>query len=124
MQRNLAVDHLPFALANPRHVGRDGTGDHRAELCGVLRQVGDPGTPNLIFAGQAGNVGTGAPDPPALHDGSPPPRSRHVPSEQLATLSTAEDQDFKPFWLRHELPPRPAPVDGTPRRKWRDARER
>ena len=32
-------------------------------------------------------------------------RSRHMPSQQLATLSAANDQDFKPFWLRHELPP-------------------
>src|SRR5215831_14094200 len=32
-------------------------------------------------------------------------RSRHMPSRQLATLSAANDQDFKPFWLRHEVPP-------------------
>src|SRR5215469_9298274 len=28
-----------------------------------------------------------------------------LPSQQPATLSAANDQDFKPFWLRHELPP-------------------
>ena len=50
-------------------VGRPG--DHRyAELSGVLRQMRDPRTPNLVLAGQAGNVGTGT-DPPALDDGSP-----------------------------------------------------
>jgi hypothetical protein len=81
MQGNLAVDHIPLALANLRHVGRDRTGDHRAELRGMLRQMRDPRAPNLILAGQAGDVGTGAPDPPALYDGSPSPRSRHMPSQ-------------------------------------------
>ena len=32
-------------------------------------------------------------------------RLRHMPSQLLATLSAVEDQDFEPFWLRHELPP-------------------
>jgi hypothetical protein len=80
MQGNLAVNHVPLALANLRHVGGDGTG-HRAELRGVLHQMCDPRAPNLILAGQAGDVGTGAPDPPALYNGSPPPRSRHMPSQ-------------------------------------------
>src|SRR5262249_25042341 len=53
--------------------------------------------------GQAVDVGTGAPYPPALHDGSPSPGSRHVPSQVLATPSTAKDQDFKPFLLRHAI---------------------
>src|SRR5262245_29296811 len=29
---------------------------------------------------------------------------RHLPSQELATLAAAEDQDFKPFWLSHALP--------------------
>ena len=37
MQGNLAINHVALALANRRHVGRDRTGDHRAELCGVMR---------------------------------------------------------------------------------------
>src|SRR5262245_18425062 len=49
-------------------------------------------------------VGTGAPDIAALHDGSSSPGSRHLPSQELATLAAAEDQDFKPFWLSHALP--------------------
>ena len=97
MQGNLALDHVALALANLRHVGRDRTGDHRAELRGVLRQMRDPRAPNLILAGQASNVGTGAPDPPALDDGSPPPRSRQMPSQQLAAKSAAEDQCVKVF---------------------------
>src|ERR687887_192892 len=105
MQRNLALDHVPLALADLRHVGRDGARDHCAELRGVMRQMCDPRAPNLVLAGQAGDIGTGAPDPPALHDGSPSPRPRHMPSHLLAALSTAKDQDFEAFWLGHELPP-------------------
>jgi hypothetical protein len=37
-----------------------------------------------------------------------------MPSEQLASLSTAEDKDFNLFWLRHELPRCPTPVGRTP----------
>ena len=32
-------------------------------------------------------------------------RLRHMPSQQFASEATAEDQDFKPFRFRHELPP-------------------
>jgi hypothetical protein len=81
MKGNLPLDHIALALANLRHVGGDGAGDHRAELLGVLRQMRDPRAPDLILAGQAGDVGTGPADPPALDDGSPPPRSGHVPSQ-------------------------------------------
>src|SRR5262245_42937589 len=28
-----------------------------------------------------------------------------MPSQELATRSAAQDQDFIPFWLRHALPP-------------------
>src|SRR5258707_5761343 len=80
MEINFAVNHVALALANLCHVGRDGTG-RRTELCGAMRQMCDPRAPNLILAGQAGDVGAGAPNPPALHDGSPPPRSRHMPSQ-------------------------------------------
>ena len=91
MQGNLALDHVALALANLRHVGRDGTGDHRAELRGVLRQIRDPRAPNLILAGQACDVGAGAADPSALDNGSPPSRPRQMPSQQLAAKPTAED---------------------------------
>src|SRR5262249_54712391 len=39
-----------------------------------------------------------------LDDGSPPPRLRHVPSQQLATFATAKDQDIKLFRLGHAVP--------------------
>src|SRR5271154_1738444 len=68
----------------------------------------DPGAPNLILAGKAGDVGTGAADPPALHNGSTSPRLRHMPSEQLPAKSAAKDQDFNRFCLRHEHLPCPS----------------
>jgi hypothetical protein len=79
MEIDFAVNHVALSLANLSHVSRDGTG-RRAELPSVMREMRDPCAPNLILAGQAGDVGTGAPDPPALHDGSPSPRPRHMPS--------------------------------------------
>src|ERR1700756_4344816 len=51
MKANLALDHVAFALANLCHVSRDGTGDHCAELRGVLRQMRDPRAPDLVLAG-------------------------------------------------------------------------
>jgi hypothetical protein len=65
----------------------------------------DPGAPNLILAGKAGDVGTGAADPPALHDRGTPPRLRHMPGEQLPAKSAAKDQNFNRFRFRHEHPP-------------------
>jgi hypothetical protein len=96
MQGNLAVNHVPLALAHCRHVGLDRTG-HGPEPRGVTRQIRHPRAPNLVLAGQAGDVGAGAPDPPALDDGSPSSRPRHMPGQQLATEATAKHQDFKPF---------------------------
>jgi hypothetical protein len=103
MQFDLAVDHVALALADRRHVGLHRTG-HRAELSGVVRQMRHLGAPNLVLAGHAGDIGTGAADPAALDDGSPPPRLRHVPCQQLAALAAAQDQDFNLF-CRHELSP-------------------
>jgi hypothetical protein len=80
MEINFALNHVTLALANLCHVGHDGTG-RGAEVLGVMRQMCDFRAPNLILAGQAGDVGAGAPDPSALHDGSPSPRSRHMPSK-------------------------------------------
>jgi len=103
MQLQLVVDHLALAPANCRHVDRDRTG-HRAELRAVMRQMRDLRAPNLILRRHAGDVGTGTANPSALHDGSPSPRMRHLPGQELATRSTPENQDFKSFRLRHELP--------------------
>src|SRR5881396_3052528 len=97
---NLAVDHVALALANLHHVDRHATG-LRAELRGVPRHVRDARAPDLVLAGHAVDVRTGAADPLALHDGSPSPRSRQMPGEQLAARATAEDERFESFRVRH-----------------------
>jgi hypothetical protein len=64
-----------------------------------MGEMRDTRAPNLSLAGHAGYIGAGAANPPALHKGSPPPRLRHMPGYQLASLSTPEDQ----FELRHDF---------------------
>src|SRR6476660_3137230 len=51
----------------------------------------------LIFVGQT----PGAPNPPALHDGSSASSLRHMPSHEFANSSTAENQDPKLIRLMH-----------------------
>jgi len=70
----------------------------------VTRQMRDLRAPNLVLAGQTGDVGAGAADPATLDDGSPPPLLRQMPSQQLAALAAAQDQDIKLFRLRHDVP--------------------
>jgi hypothetical protein len=95
-----ALDHGALALADFGHVDRDGT-RHRAEPRGVACQIGDFRTPDLVLAGEAVDVGAGSADPSALHHGRTLPGFRHVPGQVLAALSTAEDEGFEPFRLRH-----------------------
>jgi len=52
---------------------------------------------DLILAGHAVDIGTGAADPSSLHDSGPSTRSRHVPRQELAACAAAKDQDFKSF---------------------------
>jgi hypothetical protein len=98
MQRNLAFDHVALALANRRHVYGNRL-CHRAESGAMLRQMRDPGAPDLVLAGHAGDVGTRPSDPAALHDGCPAPRLRHMPGQQLAAPSAADDDDVELLWL-------------------------
>ena len=58
----------------------------------------------FVPGGHAVHVRERAADPPALRDGSPSARSCHMPSRQLATRSTAEHDDFKPFWFGDHIP--------------------
>src|SRR5262249_50002078 len=92
-----------LTLADLCHVGRDRTADHRAELGGVTRQMRDPRAPNLVLAGEAGDIGTGAPDPAALDDGSPSPdraicQATFLPPSPLPRIRTsnrsASDMSF------------------------------
>ena len=104
MQLDLALHHVALALANRRHIGPDRPG-HRAELSGVMHQMRHPRAPDLVLAGHAGDVGTGAANPAALDNGGSLPRLRHMPGQQLAALTAAEDQDVELFRLRHDAPP-------------------
>jgi hypothetical protein len=95
-----AFDHIALPLSDFGHIDRDGT-RHRAEPRGVMRQIRDFRAPDLVLAGEAVDVGTGAADPSSLHDGGASTGSRHVPGQVLAALSTAKDKRFKPFRLSH-----------------------
>ncbi len=105
VRRDLRFDHVALAPDNLRHVDLDRAG-HRAELPAIARHMRDLGAVNFILAGQTGDVGAGAADPPALDDCGPPSRSRHVPGGELAAAAAAKDQNVDLFGLRHEHPPR------------------
>ena len=107
MRGDLGIDHGALAPANRRHVDDGGAG-HRAELRAVTHVMRDLRTPNLVLGGQAGDVGTGAPDPSPLDDRRLSPGPRQLPGQELARLSTAKDQDLIPFRLRHARVPVPA----------------
>jgi hypothetical protein len=104
MRRDVAVDHVALALANLRHVCHDGAG-HRTELFCVMREIRDPCAPDLILAWQACDIGTGTSYPPALHNSCSSTGVRHMPRQQLASRSAAENQRLIMFRLRHDLPP-------------------
>jgi hypothetical protein len=101
---NLTFHHFALASTNGCHVDSDGA-SHRAVLSTVTRNVRDFRARNLILTGHAGDVGTGATDPPSLHNCSPAPCLRQVPSQEFTASSTAKDENFNPLWLRHALAP-------------------
>src|SRR5262249_184078 len=109
MQRNPALDHIALTLADPCHVGRDRTADHRAKLGGVTRQMRDPRAPNLVLAGEAGDIATGAPDPLPLAHGPPPisprPRPPAAPIAPYAKPSSCRPRHCQGSRLR------PVPVE-------------
>jgi hypothetical protein len=63
--------------------------------------MGDPRARDLVLAWHAGDVGTGAADPFAFHDGSSPSGACHLPGDELAASSAAEDEDVVPIGLGH-----------------------
>src|SRR4029079_10468797 len=65
MRGHLGLDHLALALADDSHVDHDRTGGH-AELGGVAHEMRSLRAPDLVLAGHAGDVRTGATDPFAL----------------------------------------------------------
>jgi hypothetical protein len=68
----------------------------------MVDQVGDLGTPDLVFARETVDVGARAADPVAFHDGRPLPGVGHVPGQIFARLATAEDENVHPFRLSHD----------------------
>ena len=91
VQRNLALHHLALAPTDRCHVNRDRIG-YGAEVPAVTRNVRDLRTRNLVLAWHAGDVGTGAANPPPLHDDGLVPGLRQVPGQKLAASSAAKDQ--------------------------------
>ena len=83
MLRHLVRNHVAFALADRRHVDGDRTG-RDAVLRGMTDQMGDLGAADLILARHAGDIRTGAANPPPLDHGGSSPRFRHVPGYELA----------------------------------------
>src|SRR5262249_4623984 len=96
VKRNLAFNHLAFALPHAPHIGRNRAG-HGAEVRGLTYEVSDPRAPDFILAWHAGDVGAGAAHPAALDNDGALPRLPHVPSEQLAALAAAKDQTVDLF---------------------------
>src|SRR5215469_381132 len=100
MLGDLGGNHVPLALANRRHVDRAGL-ERPAVFRGVTHEMGDPRARDLVLARHAGDVGTGAADPFAFDGGSPPSGCCHLPGDELAASSAAEDENVVPFGLGH-----------------------
>src|ERR1700722_2931977 len=65
MNRDQGLNHLALPVSHRRHVSCGGTGVN-AEFPGVANKVGNPGTPDLVFARKAIDVGARAPYPSPL----------------------------------------------------------
>src|SRR6516225_939881 len=102
--RNLTLHHRALALAYDRHIDGDGTG-HGPVLHAVARRMRDFRARNFVLAWHASDIGTGAADPPPLHDRGLVSRLRHVPRNKLATGPTPENENVKTLRLRHALSP-------------------
>src|ERR1700757_1023725 len=70
--RNLTLHHLALAPTDRCHIDGDGPG-HYSVLSTMTRKIRNFRVRNLIFAGHASDVGTGATNPASLHDGGPVP---------------------------------------------------
>src|SRR5262249_14342956 len=97
---DLVVGHATLDIAHGPNVARNRP-RLRADLGTMTHERRDLRTPDLVLAGHAIDVRTGATNPSSLHDGRPSPRSRHVPRQELAARATTKNQDFKSFRLRH-----------------------
>src|SRR4029077_14345954 len=77
-----SFDHVALTLSDASHVG-PGRTCRQAELGRVVNQVHDLGAPDLVLAGQAVDIRTGAADPFSLYDGRTPARGGQVPGKEL-----------------------------------------
>src|SRR5262249_9057114 len=97
---DLGGDHFALALAHHCHVDRPGL-ERPTEFGGVAHEMGDPRARNLILAWHTSDVGTGAANPLAFHDGSPPSGCCHLPGHELAASSAAKHEGVVPFGFGH-----------------------
>jgi hypothetical protein len=58
----------------------------------MTEELRDLGAVNHVLAGQAGDVGAGAADQPALDHGGAPTGPRQIPRDELARRATAQNQ--------------------------------
>ena len=101
MERDLTIDHLLFALADPAHIGSDSIG-RCAKLRGVPNEMGDPRAPQFVLGWETGNGRARATDPAAFHNRDFLAGTAEVPREQLAALATSENDRIELFRPRHD----------------------
>ena len=105
VDRDHAVDHLAFALADTLHVHRRALDSHAVRR-GPTDQVRDLGASDHVLAWQAGDVWTRASNQGALDHDDGPALLRQVPCEILARLTAAEDGVLDVYGLIHGGPHR------------------
>src|SRR5215831_1447340 len=81
------VDHLALALADRRHVGRDGAGYH-AEVRALARQMRDPRAPNLVLLGRQAMLGQ-----------EPPTHRRSTTAVRRPDCAMCQASNLPPFPL-------------------------
>src|ERR1700748_1375359 len=101
MERDLTIDHVLLALANPAHIGSDSIG-RCAKLRGVPNEMGDPRAPQFVLGWETGNGRARATDPAALHNRDFLAGTAEVPREQLAALATSENDRIELFRPGHD----------------------
>ena len=90
VDRNHAVNHFAFPLANPGHIHGRGLGTHSVRR-GATDQVRHLGTSDHVLAWQAGDVWTRTSNQRALDHDDGPTQTRQFPCEILTGLTSAQD---------------------------------
>jgi hypothetical protein len=100
MKRDLAIDHVLLTAAHPAHI-RSNPIPERAKARSIPHKMSDPGAPQLVLGGHAGDGWTRAADPTSLDDGNTLAGSGQMPGKQFSALATAENDGVENFGLRH-----------------------